>query len=83
MDYIPRGTRFGPLVGEIFSKESVIDESQRCHLWKVIYLFTVKHTAHSTFVYTCNYRTVACAEKLGGGGHKLISPKMITKTYLI
>ncbi|KAK3097515.1 hypothetical protein FSP39_010382 [Pinctada imbricata] len=37
VDYIPRGTRFGPLVGEVFSREPITrpQESDRISMWKV------------------------------------------------
>lgn len=36
VDYIPRGTRFGPLVGEVYSKEPFYKkETERISLWKV------------------------------------------------
>ncbi|XP_057653135.1 PR domain zinc finger protein 1 isoform X1 [Diorhabda carinulata] len=33
--YIPRGTRFGPLVGEIYAKDSVPSSTNRNYLWRV------------------------------------------------
>ncbi|KAL3882193.1 hypothetical protein ACJMK2_028561 [Sinanodonta woodiana] len=36
VDYIPRGTRFGPLVGEVFTKEPLRrNETERIVLWKI------------------------------------------------
>ncbi|XP_050391657.1 B lymphocyte-induced maturation protein 1 homolog isoform X2 [Patella vulgata] len=35
VDYIPRGTRFGPLKGEVFSREPTTEELQHRRLWKV------------------------------------------------
>ncbi|KAL5010188.1 hypothetical protein ScPMuIL_012493 [Solemya velum] len=35
VDYIPRGTRFGPLRGEIFTKEPVPRDIERITLWKI------------------------------------------------
>lgn len=34
-DYIPRGTRFGPLVGEIYSKDNVPKHANRKYFWRV------------------------------------------------
>ncbi|KAG8192831.1 hypothetical protein JTE90_014611 [Oedothorax gibbosus] len=34
-DYIPRGTRFGPLVGEIFKQDEVSPEANRKFFWRV------------------------------------------------
>jgi len=34
-DYIPRGTRFGPLVGEIYNKDDVPKEANRKYFWRV------------------------------------------------
>lgn len=40
LDHIPRGTRFGPLVGEVFSREPYSrKETDRISLWKVKYFF--------------------------------------------
>ncbi|KAK9888796.1 hypothetical protein WA026_001019 [Henosepilachna vigintioctopunctata] len=33
--YIPRGTRFGPLVGEIYAKDSVPSTANRKYFWRV------------------------------------------------
>lgn len=36
LDYIPRGTRFGPLVGEVYSREPYTStEADRLSVWKV------------------------------------------------
>ncbi|XP_021355274.1 PR domain zinc finger protein 1-like isoform X3 [Mizuhopecten yessoensis] len=36
VDYIPRGTRFGPLVGDVYSKEPFLrKESDRVSIWKI------------------------------------------------
>ncbi|KAK3578850.1 hypothetical protein CHS0354_010208 [Potamilus streckersoni] len=36
VDYIPRGTRFGPLVGEVFTKEPLRrNDTERIVLWKI------------------------------------------------
>ncbi|RWS17893.1 PR domain zinc finger protein 1-like protein [Dinothrombium tinctorium] len=34
-DYIPRGTRFGPLVGEIYRKDEVPKDANRKYFWRV------------------------------------------------
>lgn len=34
-DYIPRGTRFGPLVGEVHRKDEVPDHANRSYFWRV------------------------------------------------
>lgn len=34
-DYIPRGTRFGPLVGEIYAKDHVPKHANRKYFWRV------------------------------------------------
>ncbi|XP_022248335.1 PR domain zinc finger protein 2-like, partial [Limulus polyphemus] len=34
-DYIPRGTRFGPLVGEIYNKDNVPTNANRKYFWRV------------------------------------------------
>lgn len=40
LDHIPRGTRFGPLVGEVFSREPYSrKETDRISLWKVKIFF--------------------------------------------
>jgi len=40
VDYIPRGTRFGPLVGEVYSKEPYLKkDSDRVSLWKVSLIY--------------------------------------------
>lgn len=33
--YIPRGTRFGPLVGEIYAKDAVPSSANRKYFWRV------------------------------------------------
>lgn len=36
LDYIPRGTRFGPLIGEVYSREPYVStEAERISIWKV------------------------------------------------
>ncbi|XP_053209623.1 PR domain zinc finger protein 1-like isoform X2 [Panonychus citri] len=34
-DYIPRGTRFGPLVGEIYKRDEVPEDANRQYFWRV------------------------------------------------
>lgn len=34
-DYIPRGTRFGPLTGEIYQKDAVPSNANRKYFWRV------------------------------------------------
>ena len=34
-DYIPRGTRFGPLVGNIYAKDNVPKHANRKYFWRV------------------------------------------------
>lgn len=34
-DYIPRGTRFGPLVGDIYAKDQVPKHANRKYFWRV------------------------------------------------
>jgi hypothetical protein len=34
-DYIPRGTRFGPLVGDIYDKDDVPKDANRKYFWRV------------------------------------------------
>lgn len=34
-EYIPKGTRFGPLVGEIYTAESVPQDANRKYFWRV------------------------------------------------
>lgn len=34
-DYIPRGTRFGPLVGDIYAKDHVPKHANRKYFWRV------------------------------------------------
>lgn len=36
-DYIPRGTRFGPLVGETYAKDAVPNTRNRKYFWRVIF----------------------------------------------
>jgi len=33
--YIPKGTRFGPLVGEVYTNESVPADANRKYFWRV------------------------------------------------
>ncbi|XP_034610244.1 tissue-resident T-cell transcription regulator protein ZNF683 [Trachemys scripta elegans] len=34
-EYIPSGTRFGPLVGEVYTKENVPKNADRKHFWRI------------------------------------------------
>ncbi|XP_055490985.1 PR domain zinc finger protein 1-like [Leucoraja erinacea] len=34
-EYIPKGTRFGPLVGEVFTDETVPKNANRKYFWRV------------------------------------------------
>ncbi|XP_038233926.1 tissue-resident T-cell transcription regulator protein ZNF683 isoform X1 [Dermochelys coriacea] len=34
-EYIPAGTRFGPLVGEVYTKENVPKNTDRKHFWRI------------------------------------------------
>lgn len=34
-DYIPRGTRFGPLAGEVYRKDEVPEHANRSYFWRV------------------------------------------------
>lgn len=34
-DYIPRGTRFGPLVGDVYAKDHVPKHANRKYFWRV------------------------------------------------
>lgn len=34
-EYIPKGTRFGPLVGEIYTADSVPKDANRKYFWRV------------------------------------------------
>lgn len=34
-EYIPQGTRFGPLVGEIYTADSVPKDANRKYFWRV------------------------------------------------
>ncbi|XP_025017323.1 uncharacterized protein LOC107365380 [Tetranychus urticae] len=34
-DYIPRGTRFGPLVGEVYKRDEVPEDANRQYFWRV------------------------------------------------
>ncbi|XP_013382596.1 PR domain zinc finger protein 1 isoform X2 [Lingula anatina] len=43
-DYIPKGTRFGPLVGEIFTKDSIPRTAEKKFLWQV-------HHNHDLYLY--------------------------------
>ena len=40
-DYIPRGTRFGPLVGDIYAKDQVPKHANRKYFWRVIINFSI------------------------------------------
>jgi len=33
--YIPKGTRFGPLVGQVYTKDSVPADANRKYFWRV------------------------------------------------
>lgn len=41
--YIPRGTRFGPLVGEIYAKDAVPSSANRKYFWRVRYFLSSFH----------------------------------------
>lgn len=34
-EYIPQGTRFGPLQGEIYTKDNVPKQTNRKYFWRV------------------------------------------------
>lgn len=34
-EYIPQGTRFGPLQGEIYTKDNVPKQANRKYFWRV------------------------------------------------
>ena len=42
-DYIPRGTRFGPLVGDIYAKDHVPKHANRKYFWRVSWISIVCH----------------------------------------
>lgn len=43
-DYIPRGTRFGPLVGHVYARDGVPEEASRKYFWRI-------YTASSEYHY--------------------------------
>jgi hypothetical protein len=49
--YIPRGTRFGPLVGEVYAKDAVPKSANRKYFWRVSFdhTFIFKYDAFGTF----------------------------------
>ncbi|XP_048240120.1 PR domain zinc finger protein 1-like isoform X1 [Haliotis rufescens] len=69
VDYIPRGTRFGPLVGQLFEKESKINIKKHCkHLWKVFQHNEVKQfvvTSDPVFSNWMHYVQQTVAETAG------------------
>lgn len=42
-DYIPRGTRFGPLLGDVYKKDEVPKDANRKYFWRV---YTGKNEYH-------------------------------------
>jgi hypothetical protein len=42
-DYIPRGTRFGPLVGDIYAKDHVPKHANRKYFWRVSFVSIFKN----------------------------------------
>lgn len=55
-EYIPKGTRFGPLVGEIYTADSVPKDANRKYFWRVS-THTHAHTlGKHTNTYTHTYR---------------------------
>jgi hypothetical protein len=47
--YIPRGTRFGPLVGEVYAKDEVPKTANRKYFWRVSTLFNLSLTFFQRF----------------------------------
>ena len=54
-DYIPRGTRFGPLVGQVYSKDNVPRQANRKYFWRVSDLLHRKlfQSVNARFVHRC------------------------------
>lgn len=48
--YIPTGTRFGPLVGEVYAKDSVPDTANRKYFWRVRVLLQIDGVPHAETV---------------------------------
>uniref|UniRef100_A0A8C0GU70 PR domain zinc finger protein 1 n=1 Tax=Chelonoidis abingdonii TaxID=106734 RepID=A0A8C0GU70_CHEAB len=51
-EYIPPGTRFGPLVGEVYTKENVPKNADRKHFWRI---YTPRGELHH-FIDACDPR---------------------------
>lgn len=37
--YIPRGTRFGPVLGEVYPRDKIPDKPDKKHFWRVSTFF--------------------------------------------
>ena len=51
-EYIPKGTRFGPLVGEIYTAESVPRDANRKYFWRVSARTQKAHSQTHTHTHT-------------------------------
>ncbi|CAC5357693.1 PR domain zinc finger protein 1 [Mytilus coruscus] len=70
LDYIPRGTRFGPLVGEVYTKEPYVNtEPERISIWKVFKNNTVYQfidncdTTKSSWMHYVNFSYNSAAQQ--------------------
>lgn len=48
-EYIPKGTRFGPLVGEIYTADSVPKDANRKYFWRVSTNIKDTHNSRNTY----------------------------------
>lgn len=63
-DRIPKGTRFGPFVGQIYTKDSVPPDTDRKYFWRVSFYY-MRITSNFTHRYRQTVRKVLlCAQFL-------------------
>lgn len=62
--YIPKGTRFGPLVGQVYTKDSVPADANRKYFWRVRffcnYHLFMRTESTSEVMHTCYDTSCIC-----------------------
>ncbi|XP_008287186.1 PR domain zinc finger protein 1-like [Stegastes partitus] len=65
-EYIPKGTRFGPLVGEIYTADSVPKDANRKYFWRV--------STHIQNTHTCTTKHTHTSSEAGGTPSSDVTP---------
>ena len=64
--YIPTGTRFGPLVGEVYAKDAVPNTANRKYFWRVGILCSVVGTSAGLIARFGKCMSVRFCSHMGG-----------------